>query len=72
MPKMVIQAAKRFGLTGRETEVFFLVLRGRTWKFIAGELNISSHTVDFHIRNILQKTGTHSCSEFYSIAYGIS
>jgi DNA-binding NarL/FixJ family response regulator len=43
------------GLTKREREVLALVARGSTNKEIAAALYISESTVDFHMRNILQK-----------------
>ena len=42
-------------LTEREQEVLRLVVRGMTKKEIAGELDLSRHTVDSHLRNIYQK-----------------
>lgn len=42
-------------LTDREQEVLRLVVRGMTKKEIAGELDLSRHTVDSHLRNIYQK-----------------
>ena len=43
------------GLTKREREVLALVARGSRNKEVAAALYISESTVDFHMRNILQK-----------------
>lgn len=50
-------------LSVREKEVIQLVTQAKCRKDIAGELNISIHTVDTHLRHIHQKTRTHSLSE---------
>ena len=44
-------------LTNRELEVLALVLAGETNRKIAHELNISSHTVKSHVKNIFNKLG---------------
>lgn len=61
LPEKLKRAAKPFKLTAREWEVLCLVCSGEVWKSVAGKLGISPHTVDFHIRNILKKTGAHNC-----------
>jgi DNA-binding CsgD family transcriptional regulator/tetratricopeptide (TPR) repeat protein len=43
------------GLSHRELEVMRLVASGRTNREIAGELVLSTRTVDMHVRNILAK-----------------
>jgi DNA-binding NarL/FixJ family response regulator len=42
-------------LSEREQEVLRLVVQGLTKKGIAGKLDLSTHTVDSHLRNIYQK-----------------
>ncbi|WP_254509303.1 response regulator [Anatilimnocola floriformis] len=42
-------------LSEREQEVLRLVVEGLTKKGIAGKLDLSTHTVDSHLRNIYQK-----------------
>jgi DNA-binding CsgD family transcriptional regulator len=49
-----------FGLSDREQEVAQMLLAGRTTAQVASLLQISRETVRVHIRNLLQKTGTHS------------
>jgi DNA-binding NarL/FixJ family response regulator len=51
------------GLTGREREVLQLLAEGRIIKEIAGVLNISPRTVEFHKNNIVAKTGLRTTAE---------
>lgn len=44
-------------LTGREKEVFKLLILNKTTKEIAQELKISEKTVRNHISNVMQKLG---------------
>lgn len=50
----------RYGLTQRETEVLFLVYRGKNAAAIAEALYVSPNTVKFHMRNIYKKAGVHN------------
>jgi DNA-binding NarL/FixJ family response regulator len=50
-------------LTDREQEVLTLLARGLTNKAIAVELDISEHTVRFHVSAILGKLGAESRTE---------
>ncbi len=47
-------------LTERELQVLELVAEGMSNKAIASQLNISEHTVKFHVNSILTKLGTQS------------
>ena len=47
----------RMVLTKREREVFELLVKNKTTKEIAIELNISEKTVRNHISNVMQKLG---------------
>jgi DNA-binding CsgD family transcriptional regulator len=42
-------------LTERESEIAALLLKGRTYKMIAGELYLSENTVKTHVKNIYSK-----------------
>lgn len=53
-------AAKQFALSPRETEVFFLLLKGRSRSYIAKELVVTEETVKSHIKGIYQKVGVHT------------
>ncbi|GHV74619.1 hypothetical protein AGMMS49940_19210 [Spirochaetia bacterium] len=54
---LVDEAARRYGLSRREQEVALAVLRGKANKEIAGELDLSPRTVEFHLQSIYRKTG---------------
>lgn len=51
------------GLSRRELQVMRLVAAGRTNREIAGELVLSTRTIDMHVRNILAKLGCRSRTE---------
>jgi DNA-binding CsgD family transcriptional regulator len=48
------------GLSPKETEVLFLLAKGRNAEYIQNELVVSRHTAKAHIYHIYQKTGVHS------------
>lgn len=50
----------RFGLTRREAEIARLLARRATNREIAGQLDLSPHTVRHHVENIFAKLGVHS------------
>src|SRR5580704_3796342 len=51
------------GLTSREREVLQLLAEGKIIKEIAGILNISPRTVEFHKNNLVVKTGLRTTAE---------
>lgn len=55
-------------LTGRESEVLRLVAAGLPNKTIARELEISEHTVKFHVGSILSKLDARSRTEAVTLA----
>jgi DNA-binding NarL/FixJ family response regulator len=57
-------------LTPREIEVLSAIAYGLSNKAIARRLNISLHTVKFHIESLLRKLGAHSRAE--AVAKGIA
>jgi DNA-binding NarL/FixJ family response regulator len=61
------------GLTGREREVLQLLAEGRIIKQIAGILNVSPRTVEFHKNNIVAKTGLRTTAELarYAARHGL-
>lgn len=64
------QTMGRESLTDRETDVLKLLVAGKTHKEIGEKLNISTHTVISHRKNISQKTGIKSVSglTIYAVA----
>ncbi len=54
-------------LTQREREIAALLLKGRTYKMIAGELFLSENTVKTHIKNIYFKLNIKSKTELVNL-----
>jgi DNA-binding NarL/FixJ family response regulator len=52
-----------YGLTPQETRLLNLLAQGHHYKTAAAQLNISIHTVAFHLRSIYEKLHVHSKSE---------
>ena len=61
------QLASTWHLTKRETEVAFLLARGRNLPYIEEKLVISHGTAQTHQRHIYEKTGVHSRREFLDL-----
>lgn len=59
---------KSHGLTLREIQVLYRVAKGKTNKYIAGELFISERTVDRHVSNIFNKLNVSSRAEATAFA----
>ena len=55
-------------LSPREREIMLFVAMGKTAQDIAGELSISERTVDFHRRNIGEKTGLRKIADIVKFA----
>ena len=58
----------RLALTEREQQVLRCLVRGRSYKQVAADLEISIDTVRGHIRNVYRKLQVHSVSEAVSRA----
>jgi DNA-binding NarL/FixJ family response regulator len=69
MPQQSEEDAHAEALTPREGEVLRLLADGSGNKEIAAHLNISEHTIKFHIRSILGKLGATSRTE--AVARGL-
>lgn len=54
---------KETNLTSREKDILQLMVDGLTMDMISGKLDISSHTVDTHIKNIYRKMEVHNRAE---------
>jgi len=59
----IFNQLNRTGLTPRELEIATLIYQGNSSKEIAGEINLSYHTVRNHIKNIYSKLGVSTRSE---------
>lgn len=55
--------ARLQGLTARETEIFALLVKGRSAPYIRDELFLSKNTVNTHIKHIYRKLDVHSKQE---------
>jgi DNA-binding CsgD family transcriptional regulator len=63
-----INGAVRFeNLSERESQVTSLLLQGKTYRTIAGELSISENTVKYYVKNIYSKFGIQSRAELINI-----
>lgn len=60
------------GLTQREQDVLRLVAAGEPTRRIAGQLGISSETVDTHIRASMRKLGARTRTEAAALAFAVS
>lgn len=52
-----MEYVNRFGLSGREQEIFSLIIQGMSNTEISNALYITESTVKFHVGNIFKKTG---------------
>lgn len=55
------------GLTDRESQIAALLLKGRTYKMIAVELDLSENTIKTHIKNIYSKFNIQSKTELITL-----
>ena len=58
---------KAHGLTGRETEIFAMMARGRNVSFVQEHFVISRNTVKTHVKRIYKKLGVHSQQELIDL-----
>lgn len=59
-----------YGLTSRQTEVLYLLAKGRNASYIQEKLVISPHTVKAHIYTIYKKTDQHSQQDLMDLVEG--
>ena len=55
-------------LTERELEILACMARGLPYKAIAAQLNVTTHTVQYHVTNILQKLHVGNRGEAVAVA----
>jgi two-component system response regulator TtrR len=68
-----LRAASRMAmLTERERAVLQRVIEGKQNKVIAGELDISVKTVEFHRSKLMEKMGVNSVAELVQLTLGFS
>ena len=60
-------------LTPRQREVLLLIGEGHSLKYIAGLLNISSKTVEFHKAKLMDTLGLHTVADLtrYAVSHGL-
>lgn len=58
-------------VTTREREVINLIGRGFSNKEIAAELNIATHTVKSHVRNVMEKLALHTRLQIAAYSHGL-
>ena len=58
-------------LTGREHQIFTLILRGRTVGEIAAELDLSASTVSNHLRGVKTKLSAETIAEIVNYAHRV-
>ena len=63
-----VRQASPLDLTGREADVVALVAKGMTNTEVAAELYVSTHTVEYHLRNVFAKLGISSRRELRRFA----
>lgn len=63
----VQRTAEKYALSPRETEVLFLIAKGRNAEYVQSALQVSSHTAKSHIANIYRKMGIHSAQELLDV-----
>ncbi len=55
-----ISKKEEYGLSEREEQILDLMVKGLTKPLIAGKIFLSTHTIDFHVRNIYRKLQVNS------------
>ena len=70
--RQALIASRIAALTERERDVLQRVIEGKQNKVIAGELDISVKTVEFHRSRLMEKMGVDSVAELVQLTLGFS
>ena len=68
-PEIASQIVELYGLSAREREVTQLVLHGRSTQEMAASLNVTSYTVQDHLKSIFAKVGVRSRRELVATLF---
>jgi len=66
--KVFNDTANSYSFSHRELEILTCIAKGKTSKQIAGELNLSIHTINSHRKNMLEKSKLNNTTELIQIA----
>ncbi|MDR3315166.1 MAG: LuxR C-terminal-related transcriptional regulator [Coriobacteriales bacterium] len=69
--RRITQLSQNHNLSPKETDVLFLLAKGRNAEYIQNELVVSRHTAKAHIYHIYKKTGVHSRQELINMLENI-
>jgi DNA-binding CsgD family transcriptional regulator len=61
------RVAREYGLSQRQTDVFMLLARGRSARYIQDKLVLSNHTIKSHTYGIYRKLNIHSKQELIDL-----
>jgi DNA-binding CsgD family transcriptional regulator len=67
----VFEAAKRFGLTKRESEVLLLLISGKANSEVAERLCVAESTVGDHVKSVMRKLGASKRMELISKVFNL-
>jgi len=59
--------SREHGLTNRESEVFLLLAKGKSRRFMGNDLYISPDTIKTHVKNVYKKLSVHSQLELIDL-----
>lgn len=69
--RLIGEFAIREKFTEREAEIATLLIKGKTYRMIAGQLHVSENTVKTHVKNIYSKAGVQNRTELMNLLLDI-